>query len=103
MTTDERLDRIDASIARLMQYVLDFREETATRLKVIESRLDVQAATLNSIEARLPALTKAIFESGALSSQLVIEQSKQKASAADLAARVAKLEEAVAKLEKPAA
>ncbi len=109
---DERFDRIDAAIERLgqrfdglTQYVVDFREETMNRLRVIESRLDLQAATLTSIDSRdsrLPALTKAVLDAGAFSSQLAIELSRQKGSAADFASRLEKLEETVATLVKPA-
>jgi hypothetical protein len=85
MTADERFDRIDANIerlserieasvvrlgrlednlARLTQYVLDFRGETASRLEIIENRLDVVAANINNIEARFPTITKAILDFG---------------------------------------
>jgi hypothetical protein len=116
-TQDERFDRIDAAIERLSQrtnerfdsltqYVLDFREETMNRLRLIESRLDLQAATLASIDSRdsrLPALTKAVLDSGTVSTQVILEQSRQKTYASDLASRVAKLEETIANLVKPAA
>jgi vacuolar-type H+-ATPase subunit I/STV1 len=78
MTTDERFDRIERSIETLTQYVLDFRQETASRFQTIETRLDVLSATVASIDSRFPSLTKAIFDFGALSSQLVREQSRQK-------------------------
>lgn len=117
MTQEERFDRIDASLERLSQRfdarldglsdrldgLTDRLQEMISRLTVIENRLDILTATVGNIEARFPTITKAVFDAGALASQLVIEQSKQKASATDLASRVAKLEEAVAKLEKPAA
>jgi archaellum component FlaC len=45
------IERIDASIERLTKYILDFREEASTRLRGIESRLDLQAVALTSIDA----------------------------------------------------
>jgi hypothetical protein len=55
---------------------------------------------LTGIDSRLPALTKSVIETGAFSSQLLLEQSRQKA---DFASRLEKLEQTVAKLLKPAA
>jgi hypothetical protein len=59
---DARLEasvaRIDANIERLTQYVLEFREETARRFELIDSRLDSLNATVSSIDLRLPGLTK---------------------------------------------
>jgi len=124
MTVDERFDRIDANIerlserleasiarlerledsmARLTQYVLDFREETASRLEIIENRLDVLAANLNNIEARFPAVTKAILDFGKHTTQLTNEQARNKNINAELAARMDSLEEKVSKLIHPAA
>jgi len=110
MTLDERFDRLDGSIERLCgmhgtltQYVLDFRQETASRLQTIESRLDVLASTLASLDSRQPALTKAILDFGSLATQLQREQAKLKDGAADLVTRVAKIEEIVSKLIDPAA
>jgi len=81
MTTDERFDRIDRSletltqrIDALTQYVLDFRQETASRFQTIESRLDFLASSVANIESRFPPLTKAILDFGSLSTQLVREQ-----------------------------
>jgi hypothetical protein len=104
--TNERFDSLTNRVDGLTQYVLDFREGTMNRLRLIESRLDLQAATLTSIDSRdsrLPALTKAVLDAGTFSSQLAVELSKQKGSAADIVSRVAKLEETVATLVKPAA
>ena len=73
MTADERFDRVDSAIERLTQYILDFRQETATRLQAIDNRLDVLASTLASLDARQPALTKAILDFGSLAAQLLRE------------------------------
>jgi hypothetical protein len=103
MTADERFDRIDRSIETLTQYVLDLRQETATRLQTIDNRLDILSSTVANLDSRLPALTKAILDFGSLSAQLVREQSGQKNSASELLARVVKLEETVSKLIEHAA
>jgi hypothetical protein len=103
MTTDERFDRIDGSIQTLTRYVLELREETANRLETIDNRLDILSSTVANLDSRLPPLTKAILDFGSLAAQLVREQSRQKSGAADLVARVAKLEEIVSKLVEPAA
>jgi hypothetical protein len=110
---EERFDRIDgaierlgASIERLTKYMLDFREEASTRLRAIESRLDLQAVALTGIDAResrIPALTKAVLDAGSFSAQLAMEISKQRDSAFNFALRLEKLEDTVAKLLKPAA
>ena len=110
MTTEERFDRLDGAIERLSdlhrtltEYVLDFRQETATRLQAIDNRLDVLASTLASLDARQPALTKAILDFGSLATQLQREQSRLKDTVTDVSTRVAKLEEIVPKLIDPAA
>jgi uncharacterized protein YlxW (UPF0749 family) len=109
-SANERFDRVDKSIEhltqsidRLTQYVVDLRDETTSRLQVIENRLDFLSLTVASIDSRLPALTKATLETGSLTSQLVREQARQKDSATDLASRVAKLEEKVSRFVDPAA
>lgn len=102
MTTDERFDRIDTVLERMSQhaerrfdaltrYVADFRSEVIRRLDIIENRLGDQGATVANVEARLPALTASIFDAGSFATN----QAKETAS---LSARVAKLEEAMAKL-----
>lgn len=102
MTTDERFDRTDRSIDTLTKYVLDLRQETATRFQTIENR-DILSSTVANIDSRLPALTKAILDFGSLSAQFVREQSGQKGSASDLLARVVKLEATVSRLGENAA
>jgi len=114
---DARMERMDASIERFSQhtddrfdsltkYILDLRDETSTRLRAIESRLDLQAVALTSMDAResrVPALTKAVLDAGSFSGQLAMELSKQRDSAFNFALRLEKLEDTVAKLLKPAA
>jgi hypothetical protein len=83
---------IERVAERLTRYILDLREETRTRLQAVESRLEILSATMASIDARdsrIPALTKAVVDFGALSSHLLTKQSEQRESASDLAARVA--------------
>lgn len=104
MTQDERFDRIETAIEqmgeRLTKYILDLREETMTGLRALNNRMDVLSSTMNSIDSRIPALTKGVIDAGAVSTQLLLDQAAQKA---DFGARLAKLEETVAKLMKPAA
>lgn len=103
---DTSIAGIDTSIERLTKYILDFREETSTRLRTIESRLDLQAVALTSIDAResrIPALTKAVLDAGSFSSQLAMDLAKQRDTAFNFASRLEKLEDTVAKLQKPAA
>jgi hypothetical protein len=58
--TDERFDRIDASIERLAErlsgYILDLRAETRTGMQALSSRMDVLSTVLTGIDSRLPAL-----------------------------------------------
>jgi hypothetical protein len=103
MTTEERFDRVDSAIERLTQYVLDLRQETATRLQTIDDRLDILSSTVASLDSRHPALTKAILDFGSLATQLQREQWKLKDTVTDVSTRVAKLEEIVPKLIDPAA
>jgi len=73
MTHDERLDRIDTSIEKLSQYILDFRQETALRFLTIENRLDMMSLTLTGIptlEAKFAPMSKAILDFGSLSSHI---------------------------------
>ena len=92
---DERFDRIDRSIERLTRYVLDFRQEAAERLQVLEGRLEIVAITVANTETRFPPFTKGILDFGITSTNLLREQSKQRDSQSDL--RLAKLEEMVSK------
>ncbi|HLK66341.1 MAG TPA: hypothetical protein VKU19_23065 [Bryobacteraceae bacterium] len=90
MTTDERLDRIEKSIGEarqdlstlahdlgtLTRYVREFRTETIGRLEIIDSRLAMMAASIVSLEQRLPPMSKAILEFGEIVNRLQIEQSR---------------------------
>ena len=104
MTNDDRFDRIDASIEqmgeRLSRYILDLRQETRAGMQSLSNRIDVLSAAMSSIDSRIPALTKAVIDAGAMSTQLLLEQSRQKM---DFGSRLEKLEETVAKLLNPAA
>ena len=62
MTNDERFDRLDASIGRLMNYLLDFRGEVSGRLQAVEMQMRVLASSQQSFEAKLPAVTRASLE-----------------------------------------
>ena len=99
----QRADRVARSIETLTQYVLDFRQETASRFQTIENRLDILSSTVANLESRFPALSKAILDFGTLSSHLMREQSRQKDTTISLAARVEKLEETVSRPVQPAA
>src|SRR5580698_3138029 len=104
MTTDERFDRLDASIERLndsvgeikssiaqlrdysaqltisvehvTQYLLDFRQEAIQHLEVIDGRLDVLTATITTIDARFPPFTKGLLDFGKISTQLTNDQAR---------------------------
>jgi hypothetical protein len=89
MSTDERFDRLE-------KYLLEFRDEMSRRLEVIENRLDFLSTTVANLDARMPPMSNALLESGVLSSRLVRDQ-------ADLAGRLTRLEEKVARLMEPAA
>ena len=98
MTQDERLDRIDANIERLTKFVLDFRDETARRLDLIDNRLNVLATNVNNIELRFPTITAAILDFGKVSTELTNDLFKNRHATAELAARMDRLEEKTSKL-----
>jgi len=50
MTADERFDRVDGSLERPTQYILDMRQETAARLQAIDNRLDILSSTVSSLD-----------------------------------------------------
>jgi len=110
MTTDERLDRIDNAIDRLFElhtetkrFLLDFRTETANRLDWLEKRLDIVGGNVAALEAKIGPYTKATEEFGASMTHIGRVLSQHTDANFDLATRVAKLEENVAKLMNPAA
>lgn len=91
-----------ANLDRLTQFVLEFRGETVRQLEIIDNRLTVVAANLNNIEARFPTITKAIMDFGKETTHLHTELSRHRTGAAELGARIDRLEEHVSKLN-PAA
>jgi chromosome segregation ATPase len=101
-TLNQRVGRVEQSLDNLTRYVLEFRQETLNRFQAIETRLDIPMSIATSMESKLPPLSKAIADFGALSTQIVAHQWKQTDNTFDLVTRVTKLEEIVSKL-KPAA
>lgn len=102
----ERVDRLEASVQNLTRYFMDFRSEALSRFQAIEARLDVPMAIATRAEAQMsqvPTLTKAVTDLGAVTTQLSAAQWKHTDNTFDLEKRVAKLEEIVSKLAKPAA
>ena len=83
MTTDERLDRIETSIANLTRnvdnltrYVQDFRTETAHHLEIFDTRLSLLAASFASLDLRMVPLTKAVVDFGEIAHRMQLEQSR---------------------------
>jgi hypothetical protein len=76
MTTDERLERIEKSIADVNRYLVDFRSETINRLEIIDSRLTTLTGLYQSLEARMAPLSKAVLDFGAIANRMQIEQSR---------------------------
>lgn len=76
MTTDERLERIEKSIADVNRYLVDFRSETINRLEIIDSRLTTLTGLYQSVEARMAPLSKAVLDFGAIANRMQIEQSR---------------------------
>jgi chromosome segregation ATPase len=102
----ERVDRLEASVQSLTRYFMEFRSEALSRFQLIEARLDVPMSIAQKAEAQLSqvsTLTKVVNEIGAVSTQLSAAQWKHTDNTLDLEKRVAKLEEIVSKLLKPAA
>jgi chromosome segregation ATPase len=100
---EQRLDEHDKRFDRLEQYLLEFRREMIQRLEAIEYRLTHLESTVASMDARLPGMTKAIQEFAGAATRFAIDQNRQDELAQALLQRVAKLEELVAALRKPAA
>jgi hypothetical protein len=76
MTTDERLDAIDNHLDRIDKFLLDFRNETANRLDIIDSRLTLLAGLYQSLEPRLSIFAKAVLDFDATVARLQNEQSR---------------------------
>jgi hypothetical protein len=100
---DQRLGHMDQRFERMDQYVLEFRNEVARRLDLLENSLRLMSSAVFSIETRIQPFTKGMLEYGVIASQIALEQGRLKTGHSDLAERVAKLEELVASLIKPAA
>ena len=100
---DQRFERIEQAIERLTRYTMDFRTETVRQFELVDNRLDMLSATMSNFETRLVPLTKWMLDSGSLASQLKRDQVISKDFTADLAARMSRLEEKVAKVIDPAA
>jgi len=102
-TLEQKVEDQKASLNNLSQYILDFRKEIAARLEVMGDRLDLFHSSAANFDSRASTVNKALLDFGATHTQLAREQWQLKDANFDLAARVAKLEEIVAKLVKPAA
>jgi chromosome segregation ATPase len=91
------------SLAHLTRYVLDFREETARRLDVIDNRLDILNAQVANIEARYPIFTKAILDFGSFQTRVTNDQIRDRNAIAELRSYISRLDEKVSKIVNPAA
>jgi hypothetical protein len=85
------------------RYILDFRQEVVIRFDSLESRFEILATAVSSLDARMPSMAKGLMNFGMEHKDLFIEQSRFKEINSNLAARVEKLEEIVSRLVKPAA
>lgn len=103
MTIDERFDQLDRTLEGIRAYLLEFRTEIIQRLEFIDRRLDVLSTAVTNLDARLPAVTKAVLDSQSMTAEILRSQAAGRQTAADLASRVARLEEQVARLLQSAA
>jgi hypothetical protein len=78
-------------------------ESIGGRIEAIERQMRILATSAQTIDGRMPILTKASFDTSAAISSLYGIQMERGAAAFDLAGRVRKLEEAVEKLQTPPA
>jgi len=86
-----------------MNYMLEFRGEVSGRLQAMETQMRVLASSQQSCESKLPALTRATLEYAEGIASIYKLQMERTGRAFELAERVRKLEETVAKYLKPAA
>jgi len=100
---DTRLDAVDARFDRQDDYLLRFRSEVIGRFEIIDRRLDFLANSFNKLDMQVPPLNRAVVDFGILAGQFAREQMITKERDADIVARIARLEEQVSKLIKPAA
>lgn len=101
--TDERLDHTNERLDSFFRYVLEFRTEAIQRFDYLDQRSEYFVTTVHNIDARFMPMNKAILDFGNTGAQMLREQSRQKEANANLADRVARLEEQLAKLLKSAA
>ena len=92
------LAQVRTDLEHFEQYVLDFRTEVGRQFEIADHLPGVLANGVSSMESRIPALSKAATEFGAVVGQLTKVQPRPLDSSTDLIARVAKHEEQVAKL-----
>jgi hypothetical protein len=100
---DTRLDAVDARFDRQDDYLLRFRSEVIGRFDVIDQRLDFLANSFNRLDVQVPPLNRAVVDFGILAGQFAREQMVTKERDADIVGRIARLEEQVSRLIKPAA
>ncbi|MEI9970990.1 MAG: hypothetical protein WDO73_02455 [Ignavibacteriota bacterium] len=100
---DGRLDAVDARFDRQDDYLLRFRSEVMGRFDVIDQRLDFLASSFNKLDMQVPPLNRAVVDFGILAGQFAPEQMVTKERDADIVTRIARLEDQVSKLMKPAA
>jgi len=109
MSVDERLDRIEqamqagfnqnrAEFDRLNRHLLQMRTEVIRQLELVDPRLDVPENAVSGVQSRMPVLSKAVIDLGTLAGQVTKLQPHPLDSSTDLAARLSKLDEQVAKL-----
>jgi tetrahydromethanopterin S-methyltransferase subunit G len=96
---DRRLDAISTRFDRLDDYILQFRTEALRRLDSIDQRVEFLASALPNTQP----LTKAMLDLGSLMGQLTRAQQQSTDRHFDLETRIARLEDQVSKLIKPAA
>jgi archaellum component FlaC len=91
-----RLDRIETRLDSIQEQMLTMKAEIGNLLHRLEQRLDLIETTLRSMEIRFPGISASLIDLG--KNATTAERRQQ-----DLASRVAKLEELVEQLRKPAA
>jgi len=100
---DARFDKIDTRFDRVDDYILKFPSEVLSRFDIIDQRLDFLASSFNKLDMQVPPLNRAVVDFGILAGQFAREQMFTREHDADIATRIARLEDQVSKLIKPAA
>ncbi len=90
--TDEQLQ---AQFDRMAGYIIDLKREVVARLDLIEQRQSVMAATLTSLDMRMPPLAKSVMDVQASANQILKDRMDS-----DLDRRVSALEDEIARLKK---